>query len=110
MPQIIVIELMFSKCFRGLHVTAMEELNDMGTLMSTSLITFQFYDGQTIGPWVIRRSQIEKIKLNQTIICRNPDQTSRCIKKEKSVKFPTKEKIMKIVTNIKRLAPNKNMI
>ena len=119
MPQIIVIELMFSKCFRGLHVTAMEELNDMGTLMSTSLITFQFDDWQINGPWVIRGSQNEKIKLNQTIICRDPDQTSRfcgkliikwCIKKEKSVKFHTKEKIIKIVMNIKRLAPNKNMI
>ena len=67
-------------------------------------------------------SQIEKIQLNQTTICtcRDPDQTSWrfcgklnikwCIKKVKLVKFPTNEKIMKIVTNIKRLASNKNVI
>ena len=73
--------------------------------------------GHSLG--ITRGSQIEKIQLNQTIICRDPDQTSRfcgklntkwCIKREKSVEFPTNEKIMKIVSNIKRLAPNQNMI
>ena len=63
---------------------------------------------------------VDEKKFNQTlnIICRDPDQTSRfcgklntkwCITREKSVEFPTNEKIMKIVSNIKRLAPNQNM-
>ena len=67
---------------------------------------------------ITRGSQIEKIQLNQTIICRDPDQSNQPVLWEIKHKMVHQEgKISRIShqrkdheNNLKRLAPNQNMI